>query len=181
MRLKIRRYGQVTAIRHKERIRLVVVIRERIAARIVGPWIIQVDACVDHGQTERRRRFGIELQIQREEVMRDTSAKADSRFAISGWVPGQSYAGVKVFVSGAEARLAVKSRIARKSEAWRGVGNCRALDSLIEVPQVETVHISLGERYTKEGVPIETIVQRELRRNFPGVLCVERHGVLPGI
>src|SRR5215467_4125492 len=106
----IRRHRQIRPIWSVEGSILIEVVRERITAREARPWIVQIDAGLNNRQTERRDRRGIQVQILFDEVVRDSTTKADCSLPASCRIPSHRETWIEVLVVRLNARFAVETR-----------------------------------------------------------------------
>src|SRR6266446_1731131 len=179
MRSHVRRYGKIGPKLREHRIALVKVVRKWIAARVSRPWIIQADvAQLNDGQTEWRHRRRIQMQVLLDEIMSDSCPDPDRCLPVTRRIPGQRQSRIDIPVVALNTRLAVEAGVTRISEARRSIGNHRASLVGIKPGQAEIVEISLRKRHGQEWLPADTVGQRQLRTDFPGVLSINSKEVL---
>src|SRR5207249_1212269 len=123
LRVHVRLDRHIRTIGGIYRIAAVESVWEWVPTRISRPRIIQIDTGGDHGEAERRNGGRVQMQILLDEIVADSTADSNCRFAVTRWIPRKRDARIEILVMGIDAGLPIEGWISGICETRRAIRN----------------------------------------------------------
>ena len=99
------------------------------------------------------------MQILLDEIVSDSTADTNCRFAVTRWIPCKRYARIEILVMGVDAGLPIEGWISGIRKARRTIRNHGASLICVKSVQAEVVHIPLGKDHRQKWLPPKAIRQ----------------------